>query len=192
MAKKSAPAKKSSVTKKPVRKKAVAKKPTARAKPPTRSPLPQEGAKAPDFKAIAHDGSIVRLSDFKGRPVVLYFYPKDDTPGCTVEACGFRDIHSRLARHKAIVLGVSPDSPQSHEKFRTAFKLPFTLIADEKHEVAEKYGAWQKKSMYGKSFMGIVRSTFVIDATGRIAKVFPAVKPKGHDAEVLAAVAALG
>lgn len=190
--------KKPSPAKNPARKKAAAKtkaairKPMARAQPPARSPLPQEGAKAPDFKAIAHDGSIVRLSDFKGRPVVLYFYPKDATPGCTVEACGFRDTHSRLARHKAIVLGVSPDSPQSHEKFRTAFKLPFTLIADEKHEVAEKYGAWQTKSMYGKSFMGIVRSTFVIDATGRIAKVFPSVKPKGHDAEVLAAVAALG
>jgi peroxiredoxin Q/BCP len=133
----------------------------------------------------------VALSEFKGRPVVLYFYPKDDTPGCTVEACGFRDTHAQFVRHKAVVLGVSPDSPRSHEKFRAKFKLPFTLIADERHELAEKYGAWREKSMYGKAYMGIARSTFVIDAGGKIAKVFTAVKPEGHDREVLAALATL-
>jgi len=133
----------------------------------------------------------VRLSSFKGRPVVLYFYPKDDTPGCTVEACGFRDAHAQFGRHKAVVLGVSPDSPRSHVKFREKHRLPFTLLADEDHSIAEKYGAWRAKSMYGKSFMGIARSTFVIDAAGRIAKAFTAVKPAGHEREVLAAIATL-
>lgn len=161
------------------------------AKKPTGPTVPKEGGKAPDFKAVAHDGSAVRLSDFKGRPVVLYFYPKDDTPGCTVEACGFRDASPRLHRHKAVVLGVSPDSPTKHEKFRAKFQLPFTLLADEQHEVAEKYGVWREKSMYGRVYMGVSRTTFVIDAGGKIAKVFEAVKPKGHEQEVLAAVAAL-
>jgi len=174
--------------KKAAKKKAV-RKPTA--KKATRHAVPKEGGKAPDFKAIAHDGSPVRLSDFKGRPVVLYFYPKDDTPGCTVEACGFRDLHAQLSRHKAVVLGVSPDSPASHDKFRAKFQLPFTLIADPQHEVAEKYGVWREKSMYGRAYMGIARTTFVIDARGKIAKVFEAVKPKGHDQEVLAAVTGL-
>jgi peroxiredoxin Q/BCP len=177
--------------KKIVKKKSAVKKPAARAASSAGPTVPQEGTKAPDFKAIAHDGSLVRLSDFKGRPVVLYFYPKDDTPGCTVEACGFRDSHARLRRHKAVVLGVSPDSPLKHEKFRATFQLPFTLIADEQHELAEKYGVWREKSMYGRTYMGIARTTFVIDATGRIAKVFETVKPKGHNEEVLAAVAAL-
>jgi peroxiredoxin Q/BCP len=152
---------------------------------------PRAGAKAPDFTAVAHDGSQVKLSAFKGRPVVLYFYPKDDTPGCTVEACGFRDAHAQFGRHKAVVLGVSPDSPRSHEKFRRKFGLPFTLLADENHALAEKYGAWREKSMYGKRFMGIARSTFVIDRAGRIAKAFTTVKPAGHEQEVLAAIAAL-
>jgi peroxiredoxin Q/BCP len=177
--------------KKPAAKKPAAKKPAASGKASGGPAWPKVGAKAPDFTAVAHDGSQVRLAALKGRPVVLYFYPKDDTPGCTVEACGFRDSHSQLGRHKAVVLGVSPDSPRSHEKFRAKFKLPFTLIADERHELAEKYGAWREKSMYGKAFMGIARSTFVIDSAGRIAKVFSAVKPEGHDREVLEAVAAL-
>ncbi len=185
---------------KPAAKKAAARKPAvkkkstagaARAKPAAGPAWPKVGSKAPDFTALAHDGATVTLSGFKGRPVVLYFYPKDDTPGCTVEACGFRDTHAQFGRHKAVVLGVSPDSPRSHEKFRAKFKLPFTLLADERHELAEKYGAWREKSMYGRAFMGIARSTFVIDAGGKIAKVFTAVKPEGHDREVLAALAAL-
>jgi peroxiredoxin Q/BCP len=190
------PAAKKSAAKKPaVQKKATARavsaKPAAAAKPAAGPAWPKVGSKAPDFTALAHDGATVKLSGFKGRPVVLYFYPKDDTPGCTVEACGFRDTHAQFGRHKAVVLGVSPDSPRSHEKFRAKFKLPFTLLADERHELAEKYGAWREKSMYGKAFMGIARSTFVIDAGGKIAKVFTAVKPEGHDREVLAALATL-
>ena len=180
--------KKAAATKSAATKKQAAK-PAAASSGPA---WPREGAKAPDFTAVAHDGSKVRLSALKGRPVVLYFYPKDDTPGCTVEACGFRDAHAAFGRHKAVVLGVSPDSPRSHVKFREKFGLPFTLLADEDHALAEKYGAWREKSMYGRSYMGVARSTFVIDRTGRIAKVFTAVTPAGHDREVLAAVAALG
>jgi peroxiredoxin Q/BCP len=172
--------------------KAAVKKPAARKVPEATGPAwAQEGAVAPDFTAVAHDGSTVRLSAIKGRPVVLYFYPKDDTPGCTVEACGFRDAHAKLGRHKAVVLGVSPDSARSHVKFRSKFKLPFTLLADENHDVAVRYGAWREKSLYGKTYMGVARSTFVIDAAGRIAKAFTAVRPEVHAAEVLAAVAAL-
>jgi peroxiredoxin Q/BCP len=153
---------------------------------------PQEGSPAPDFTTLAHDGSRVRLSALKGRTVILYFYPKDDTPGCTVEACGFRDAHARFEKRGAVVLGVSPDSPRSHVAFREKHRLPFTLLADETHAVAEAYGAWREKSLYGKRFMGIVRSTFVIDRAGRIARAFTSVKPDGHEREVLAAVAALG
>ena len=152
---------------------------------------PSEGSRAPEFTAVAQDGSKVTLAGLRGRPVVLYFYPKDDTPGCTVEACGFRDAHALLGRHKAVVIGVSPDSPRRHERFRAKHRLPFTLLADEDHEVARKFGAWRQKSLYGKTFMGVVRSTFVIDAAGRIAKAFTTVKPAGHELEVLAAVAAL-
>jgi peroxiredoxin Q/BCP len=175
-------------------KKALAKK-TAVKKPAATTAAepawPREGAKAPDFTAVAHDGSQVKLSTFKGRPVVLYFYPKDDTPGCTIEACGFRDAHALFGRHQAVVLGVSPDSPRSHVNFRKKFGLPFTLLADEDHALAVKYGAWREKSMYGRSFMGIARSTFVIDGAGRIARAFTTVKPAGHEQEVLAAIAAL-
>jgi peroxiredoxin Q/BCP len=175
--------------KKPAAKKPAAVKPAAaKAKEPA---WPREGSVAGDFTAVAHDGSTVRLADLRGRPVVLYFYPKDDTPGCTVEACGFRDAHAAFGRHKAVVLGVSPDSPKSHVKFRDKHRLPFTLLADENHAIAKLYGAWRAKSMYGKSFMGIARSTFVIDAAGRIAKAFTSVKPQGHEREVLAAIAAL-
>jgi len=145
----------------------------------------EEGSQAPDFTLPTHDGEKLKLSSLRGAPVVLYFYPKDDTPGCTREACGFRDSKAKFARHKAVVLGVSPDSPASHEKFRTKYKLPFTLLADEKHAVAEKYGAWREKNMYGKKSMGIARSTFVIDAAGKVVKVFKAVKPDGHDEQVL-------
>jgi peroxiredoxin Q/BCP len=150
-----------------------------------------EGAKAPDFSLLTHDGETLKLTSLRGTPVVLYFYPKDDTPGCTREACGFRDAKAQLARHKAVVLGVSPDGPESHAKFRTKYKLPFTLLCDPDHAVAEKYGAWREKNMYGKKSLGIARSTFLIDPTGRVARVFKAVKVDGHDAQVLAALAEL-
>ena len=140
---------------------------------------------------MAHDGSKMSLASLRGKPVVVYFYPKDDTPGCTIEACGFRDSHAKLQKHGAVVLGVSPDNPKSHVKFRTKYKLPFTLLADEDHSIAEAFGAWREKSLYGKSYMGVARSTFVIDAAGKVAKAFTAVKPEGHDKEVLAAVAGL-
>jgi peroxiredoxin Q/BCP len=181
------------VAKKAVRKplKKAAKKAPSKAVAAKGPEWAKEGSPAPDFTAIAHDGSQVKLSALKGSPVILYFYPKDDTPGCTVEACGFRDSHGKLGKHKAVVLGVSPDSPKSHVKFRAKYKLPFTLLADEDHKLAEAYGAWREKSLYGKAYMGVARSTFVIDAAGRIAKAFTAVKPEGHDKEVLAAVAAL-
>jgi peroxiredoxin Q/BCP len=145
----------------------------------------EEGNKAPDFTLPTHDGTKLKLSSLRGSPVVLYFYPKDDTPGCTREACGFRDAKAKLAKHGAVVLGVSPDSPESHEKFRAKYKLPFALLADEGHKVAEKYGAWREKNMYGKKSMGIARSTFVIDAVGTVVKVFKAVKVDGHDEQVL-------
>jgi peroxiredoxin Q/BCP len=145
----------------------------------------EEGNKAPDFTLPTHDGTKLKLSSLRGAAVVLYFYPKDDTPGCTREACGFRDSKAKFAKHGAVVLGVSPDSPASHEKFRAKYKLPFTLLADEGHKVAEKYGAWREKNMYGKKSMGIARSTFVIDAAGTVAKVFKAVKVDGHDEQVL-------
>ena len=144
VAKKSAP---KATARKSAAKKTAVKNSAARKAPAATGPAwAREGAVAPDFTAVAHDGATIRLSALKGRPVVLYFYPKDDTPGCTVEACGFRDAHAKLGRHKAVVLGVSPDSARSHEKFRSKFKLPFTLLADEKHEVAERYGAWREKS----------------------------------------------
>jgi len=151
----------------------------------------EEGSKAADFTLPTHDGTTLKLSSLRGAPVVLYFYPKDDTPGCTKEACGFRDAMAKLAKHKAVVLGVSPDDPESHEKFRQKYKLPFTLLADVDHKVAEKYGAWREKNMYGKKSMGIARSTFIIDADGKVAKVFKAVRADGHDEQVLAALADL-
>ncbi|MBU6309756.1 MAG: thioredoxin-dependent thiol peroxidase [Planctomycetes bacterium] len=151
----------------------------------------EEGAKAPDFTLVTHEGTKLKLSSLKGQPVVLYFYPKDDTPGCTKEACGFRDVKAQLAKAGAIVLGVSPDGPESHATFRTKYKLPFTLLCDPDHTVAEKYGAWREKNMYGKKTMGIARSTFLIDAAGRVAKVFKAVKTDVHAAQVLEALAEL-
>lgn len=151
----------------------------------------EEGAKAPEFTLLTHDGTKLKLSSLRGAPVVLYFYPKDDTPGCTKEACGFRDVKAKLARHGAVVLGVSPDDPESHASFRTKYKLPFTLLCDPDHVVAEKYGAWREKNMYGRKSMGIARSTFLIDASGKVAKVFKAVKPDVHAEQVLAALAEL-
>jgi thioredoxin-dependent peroxiredoxin len=146
------------------------------------------GKTAPAFSLDTDTGERLSLKDLKGRPVVLYFYPKDDTPGCTVEACEFRDAFPRFKGTKAVILGISPDSVASHVKFKTKFDLPFTLLADPDHEIAEKYGVWQKKSMYGRTYMGIARTTFVIDKNGKVAKVFAKVKPKGHAEEVEQAI----
>jgi len=146
------------------------------------------GSKAPAFDLPSDSGQSVKLADLAGHKVVLYFYPKDDTTGCTVEACEFRDHWAEVKRTGAVILGVSPDGVQSHEKFKAKFKLPFPLLADLDHRVAEKYGAWGEKSMYGRKYFGILRTTFLIDETGRIAKVFEKVKPKGHAQEVLEAL----
>jgi peroxiredoxin Q/BCP len=148
----------------------------------------EPGKKAPSFHLATDSGEKVRLADFKGKPVVLYFYPRDDTPGCTKEACAFRDAHSELKKLGAVVLGVSPDDAESHAKFRDKFSLNFPLLADVKHEVSEKYGAWREKNMYGKKSMGVQRSTFLIDADGKIAKVWKKVSVDGHDAQVLEAL----
>jgi thioredoxin-dependent peroxiredoxin len=153
-------------------------------------PVPKEGSKAPDFKLPASNGQTIGLKDLKGQNVVVYFYPKDDTPGCTVEACGFRDSHAELKKH-AVVLGVSPDSLKSHGKFIEKFKLPFHLLADEEKKMAQDYGVWVEKSMYGRKYMGVARTTFVIDKDGRIAKVFEKVTPKDHEKEVFEAVKSL-
>jgi peroxiredoxin Q/BCP len=145
-----------------------------------------EGMIAPDFTLATDGGGEVALSDYRGKRVVLYFYPKDDTPGCTTEACGFRDAHAQLIAAGAVVLGVSPDTVNSHGTFRLKFALPFALLSDPDHRVAELYGAWGEKRMYGKTTMGIIRSTFVIDEQGKILKVFPKVKVENHSQEVLA------
>lgn len=141
---------------------------------------------APDFTLLSDEGEEVTLSQFRGRKVVLYFYPKDDTPGCTKEACSFRDDYSLFTLKGAVVLGVSPDSTTSHQKFRAKYALPFYLLSDPDHRVAEQYGAWGEKRMYGRTYEGILRSTFVIDEEGKVIKVFRNVKPEGHAQEVLA------
>ena len=151
----------------------------------------EEGKKAPAFTLKNQDGKAVKLSDFAGKNVVLYFYPKDNTPGCTTEACDFRDQHSKLEKAGAVVLGVSPDAEKTHLKFAGKFGLPFTLLADPEHEVAEKYGSWGEKSLYGRKFLGIIRSTFLIGGDGKVAKVWPKVKVAGHVDEVLEAVKSL-
>ena len=148
----------------------------------------EEGSKAPAFTLQADDGSKVRLADLKGSPVVLYFYPADDTPGCTKEACAFRDRSAELAKLGAKVFGVSPDDVASHVKFRDKFNLNFPLLADPDHAVAEKFGAWREKNMYGKKSMGIARSTFLIGKDGTIKRVWKAVKVEGHDAAVIEAL----
>ena len=148
----------------------------------------EEGARAPDFSLRADDGQTVKLSALRGKPVVVYFYPRDDTPGCTREACAFRDRRAEIARLGATVLGISPDDVESHQRFRDKFALNFPLLADPQHKVAEKYGAWREKNMYGKKVMGIQRSTFVIDPQGRVARVWRNVKVDGHDEQVLAEV----
>ena len=144
----------------------------------------KEGNKAPDFSGLNQDSEKIKLSSFKGKKnVVLYFYPKDMTPGCTTEACDFKDNHKKFK--DTIVLGVSIDPPERHQKFIEKYGLPFDLIADTDQKIVGKYGVWQGKSMYGKKFMGIVRSTFIIDKAGKIVKIFPKVKVKGHVDEVL-------
>ena len=148
----------------------------------------EEGTAAPDFTLTSDSGDPVSLSSFRGRPVIVYFYPKDDTPGCTKQACGIRDAWGEFERSGAVVLGVSPDSEGSHVKFKQKFDLPFTLLADPEHSTAEAYGVWVEKSMYGKKYIGVERSTFVIDADGMVAKVMRKVKPETHTDEVLAAL----
>lgn len=150
-----------------------------------------EGKKAPDFTLLTDSGEKLKLSSLKGKNVVLYFYPKADTPGCTTEACEFRDRDADYAGADTVILGVSPDEVKALAKFKTKHNLTFTLLADPEHAVAEKYGVWVEKSMYGKKYMGVERSTFLINKEGKIAQVFAKVKPAGHAAEVLAAVAAL-
>jgi thioredoxin-dependent peroxiredoxin len=146
---------------------------------------PEEGAPAPDFALSADDGSTIRLSELRGRKVVLYFYPKDDTPGCTTQACELRDHIQELDTRGALVLGVSPDSVESHQKFRNKYELPFRLLADDGHQLAEQYGVWKEKNMYGRKSWGVERTTFVIDEQGRLAKILPRVKPAQHVEQVL-------
>ncbi len=148
-------------------------------------------AKAPAFSLRATDGATVKLSELKGKPVVLYFYPKDDTPGCTKEACAFRDRLAEIQKLGAVVLGVSADDVASHKKFSEKFSLNFPLLADTDHKLAEQYGAWREKNMYGKVSMGIQRSTFLIDAKGAVAKVWKKVSVDGHDQQVIDALTAL-
>jgi len=151
----------------------------------------KEGDKAPAFKLPSVEGGDLSLKDFAGKTVVLYFYPKDDTPGCTREACAFRDSQAALKKAGAVVLGVSPDSVESHQKFRSKYKLNFPLLADADKTVAKKYGAFGEKVMYGKKVTGMIRSTFVIDGGGVVRKVFPRVKVDGHSDKVLEAVSSL-
>ena len=151
----------------------------------------QEGKPAPRFTLPSTEGKDIALEDYRGQPVVLYFYPKDDTPGCTKEACGFQDAFSKIKRRGAVVLGVSPDSVASHDKFRAKYKLKFPLLADEKKAVAKKYGAFGEKTMYGRKVTGMIRSTFVIDAEGVVRKVFPKVRVDGHVEQVLKTLAEL-
>ena len=148
----------------------------------------KEGDKAPDFTATTHDGGKVALSDFKGRQVVLYFYPRDNTPGCTKEACAFRDDFAEVKKKGAIVLGVSTDSAKSHARFAEKYELPFTLLADEDKKIVQAYGVWGPKTFMGMKFTGTHRVTFLIGPDGRIKKIWPKVKPAEHAAEVLAAL----
>ena len=148
----------------------------------------EEGKPAPDFTLRSDAGQDVSLSDLRGRTVVLYFYPRDDTPGCTTQACGLRDVYGELQERGATVLGVSPDTEASHVKFREKYGLPFPLLADPDHQVAELYGVWVEKNNYGKKSMGIKRSTFVIDAEGNVASAMLGVSPDGHADKVLTAL----
>lgn len=146
----------------------------------------ESGIPAPDFELPDDTGTLRRLSDFRGHPVVLYFYPKDDTPGCTTEACNFRDDYSAYEKAGVAILGVSPNSVKSHAKFKQKFGLPFPLLADEDHKVCELYGVWALKKFMGREYMGVLRTTFLINADGQIVRVFENVKPADHSAELLA------
>jgi peroxiredoxin Q/BCP len=148
----------------------------------------QEGKPAPEFELTSDAGDTIKLSELRGKPVVLYFYPKDDTPGCTTQACGIRDAWAEFERAGAVVLGVSPDDERSHTKFREKFQLPFALLADTEHSTAEDYGVWKEKTYAGRTYMGVERSTFVIDADGNVAKELRNVKPDTHADDVLAAL----
>jgi peroxiredoxin Q/BCP len=148
----------------------------------------EEGTAAPDFELTSDTGEKVKLSDFRGRPVVLYFYPKDDTPGCTKQACGLRDAYAAYEDRGAVILGVSPDDEASHATFKSKYGLPFTLLADPDRTAAEAYGVWREKVSYGKRRMGIVRSTFVIDGEGTVVRAMYGVKPDGHAEKVLGAL----
>ena len=150
-----------------------------------------EGQEAPDFTLPDQDGDDVTLSELRGKPVVLYFYPKADTPGCTAQACGVRDHRNDYENTRARVVGVSPDTVTAQRKFADKYGLDFTLLADENHEVADLYGVWGEKKMYGKTYMGVTRATFLIDPDGKVAKVFPKVSPKTHDEVVLEALGQL-
>jgi peroxiredoxin Q/BCP len=145
----------------------------------------EEGAPAPEFELTSDEGETVTLSALRGKPVVLYFYPKDDTPGCTTEACEFRDAYDRFREQGVEILGVSPDTEASHQKFKSKYELPFTLLADPDHRAAEAYGVWKEKRNYGKTYMGVERSTFVIDAEGKVARAMRGIRPAGHAAQVL-------
>ena len=151
----------------------------------------EPGTEAPDFELPDQDGNPVKLADLRGKRVVLYFYPKADTPGCTTQACGIRDVWDEFERTGAVVLGVSPDSPKKHVKFREKYGLPFTLLSDEEHSVAEAYGTWVEKSMYGRKYMGIERATFLIDANGIVRRLWRKVKVPGHAQDVLEAAEAM-
>ena len=148
----------------------------------------EEGKPAPDFELTSDEGQTVRLSELRGQPVVVYFYPRDDTPGCTAQACGIRDNYEAFGERGAVVLGISPDDESSHVKFKQKYGLPFTLLADPDHRVADDYGVWGERSMYGKTYHGIERSTFVIDAEGNVAKIMRRVKPDTHAQQVLEAL----
>jgi thioredoxin-dependent peroxiredoxin len=150
----------------------------------------EEGQQAPDFELTSDSGESVRLSQFRGKPVVLYFYPRDDTPGCTAQACGIRDSYEDFEQRDAVVLGVSPDEETAHVKFKQKYGLPFTLLADPDHHVLEQYGVWGERNFGGRKYMGVERSTFLIDEEGRIAKVMRRVKPDTHVDQVLAALPA--
>jgi len=153
-------------------------------------PIPA-GAQAPDFTLPDETGTERQLAQYRGKPVVLYFYPRDDTPGCTTEACNFRDDYSDYDKAGVVILGVSPDTPKAHAKFKEKYHLPFTLLADEGHKVCDLYGVWGPKKFMGKSYEGVLRTTFMIDEKGMILKVFEKVKPADHSREILDTLAAI-